>query len=658
MKRVGTGEGDNRPAYIYNTTILSGVQKDSVVVMDNPLYINFLGNVEVTAEPENVVDVLVNSNPGPQGETGPQGDTGLTGPRGPRGYRGYRGYTGDKGEKGNPGNFLGINLIGSSTDIANRPVSATDGDAWGLIENGEIRIYVWLSASSSWFDAGLISSLADTAVVNTLYVAENGNDADAGTSKNSPLASIEKAVTLASEKESGGVILVGPGVYVSQGHIDVPDNWGVICYHRSAEITAAEGFEQRNVFRVGSGSYVEGFTGTGFQIDNLENPREGFLIAFRPGAVIRRVPYAHKVVAYRAQPPELVSAGLDRNNGNPNVGNGMGVVIADGSQISPFSAFPNIMTWGATPANPNGIGYVARNRALINAVNAVSLWCHKHHLAIGGGQIILSSCSTQFGDWSLWSEGFAEILRIPKVATYSPDASVAPAIEAASDTIINEMWTALVGGGYTTGWTIEDEQFTRRDAAIFLKTIGYALEEGKQRAVEEFARGMFGPVEDGFDPTICRLETVFSSDKLAAFQFAFEDMRNSINGLVGVNAAAQTAVTNLVAMLNGVLATPQKRKSRSLITAIGHTWTLPMAGVTRSGVPPVFGGSGRSSQIERSVRQRKGGVVRFSGQDEEGNAVFVGGLKIDARTGQLGGRPFDSAVELRAVEAAISTGGV
>jgi hypothetical protein len=59
-------------------------------------------------------------------------------------------------------------------------------------------------------------------------------------------------------------------------------------------------------------------------------------------------------------------------------------------------------------------------------------------------------------------------------------------------------------------------------------------------------------------------------------------------------------------------------------------------------------------QIKRSIVQKNGGQVRFSGQDDVGNAVFVGGLTIDARSGQLGGPPFDSAIRSRVTRAIIS----
>ena len=490
----------------------------------------------------------------------------------------------------------------------------------------------------------------------TVFVSEIGDDTASGQSEQQAVRTIERAVEFAWDSEDPVVIKIGPGSYESMGHIDLPDETVIIAPHRAVLIRPALGFEERNVFRMGSGCFLEGPTFAGWRLNSLTDPTEGFAVSFRPGAVINRVPYAHKIVCYRAMPPEMVGAPLDRLAGNPAVGRGMGVCLADGAVVSAFSAFPNIVTWGATPSNPNGIGYCARNKALINAVNAVTLWAHKHYLALGGGQIVLSSCSSQFGDYSLWSEGYGQSLFLPRLGNAPSYPAVASAIAPNVTGIINNMWSDLVAGGFTAGWTTADELFTRRDGAIFLQALGYALTEGRQRAIDEFARGFFIPVQDSLDFAVCGLEPVFSPDKQAAFVRSFNFMRDTVNGLPGVTAPAQARVTALVGMLNQAITSPQFRKERSLITAIGHQWTFPLSGVTRSAVPAVFGGSGKSSLIERSVRRRRGGRVQFSGQDDQGNTVFVGGMKINARTGQLAGRPFDSAVETRAVEAAIATG--
>lgn len=494
------------------------------------------------------------------------------------------------------------------------------------------------------------------ALHRTVFVTETGDDLKDGTSEQSAFATIERAVEAAWAAPDPILIRVGPGTYESEGHVDFPDNTALLAAHRTVTIVPAPGFEERNVFRLGSGCFIEGPTFAGWRLDSLDDPREGFAISFRPGAVINRVPYAHKIVCYRIMPPGIVGAPQDRENGNPAVGRGMGVCLADGAVVSAFSAFPNIVTWGATPSNPNGIGYCARNGALVNAVNAVTLFAHKHYVALGGGQVVLSSCSSQFGDYSLVSEGYGRSLSLPRIADFTPDPTVAPLIDANAAGIIDNMWTDLENEGLTTGFTTQDEIFTRRDAAVFLKALGYCLTEGNQRAMDELARGFYIPVQNAVEYEVCDLEKVFDSGKQPAFIRSFNFMRDTVNGIPGVSAGAQAAVTALVAMLNGSITSPVFRKERSLITAIGHQWTFPLSGVTRSAVPPVLGGTGKSSRIQRSIRQRKGGRVQFSGQDDQGNTVFVGGMQINARTGQLSGRPFDTAVETRAVEAAIATG--
>ena len=48
------------------------------------------------------------------------------------------------------------------------------------------------------------------------------------------------------------------------------------------------------------------------------------------------------------------------------------------------------------------------------------------------------------------------------------------------------------------------------------------------------------------------------------------------------------------------------------------------------------------------------GVVIASGQDDQGSALFIGGMKIDADTGELTGPPFEQSVNRIATRAAIA----
>ena len=495
-----------------------------------------------------------------------------------------------------------------------------------------------------------ISQVNKVPIDNTLFVQVNGDDANSGTSWDSPLASVEAALAIATARKLADptaitLIDIGAGRYLSQGHLDMPDDCIIRAVHRSVVFSPIPGFEEQNQFRMGSGCFLEGIIFEGWRLDSLEDPTEGFAVSFRPGAVIRRVPYAHKI-AVRTNPTwTTVPPPLDPFLANPLVPRGAGVALADGAIISPYSIFPNIMTWGATPVSPNGIGYCAKNGGLINAVNAVCIWSHKHFLALSGGQLILSSCSTQFGDFSLWSEGSRQIIIPTGVTgvTLVIDLVAEAAIGVATPGIIDAMWNALVDGGYTVGWTPEDEVYTRLDSANFLQCIRWVLEAADEIPMENFAKGFFDTLGD----------SVIDPDKLAAFLYSWDNMRDQMIALPGVSSTAADIITALVVALDTTILTPTKRTQPSTITAIGHTWSGVLAGVALTKIPPAF----NRTNIEASIIEQNDGLVIASGQDDQGNALFVGGMKISADTGELSGPPFDQAVGRIATKSAIAFSG-
>lgn len=612
-----------------------------------------------------------------KGDEGEKGDKGETGPTGATGSRGPRGYIGSTGEKGDPGNYTGVAVTAIVATTLDLPGTGSAGEIYGVGSGNDISLYGW--NGTEWFEIGPIYQ-PDPEVHHTIYVAPHGNDANDGRTLRQAVRTLERAVELSTELSLlhedvyPTLVNVYPGEYETQGHLDWPDKCSVVSVGgaRKTNVVPAPGYEVRNVFRLGEGGYVEGFSFEGWQLDTLGkeyneleenlygegnfrgdaegNPSEGFAISFRPGAIIRRVPYVHNIVAHRGQPSTLITAPLDRATGNAAVGNGMGVVLADRSVISEYSTFPNIMTWGATPSVPNGIGYYAKNNALVNPVNAISLWCHKAFMCTNGGQMILSGCSSQFGDYSLWSEGSAFSVTPEKYDsdTYTAlrlGADVNDTVTAIIDNnqaILDAMWAAIVND-WNGGLTPEREAYTMADAGNFLLSLRYSLSSASDRTIRDFTLGLF---DYNGDP-------VFDVAILPLFVESFEVMRDTINGL-SISADCQSFVTGLTQIVIDTITNPVKRRERSLVTAINHQWTLPMAGVTRTAVPQRFGGGGKATRIPRSIVQKDGGRVRYSGQDDEGNAVFVGGLQIDSQSGELRGPPFDLAVKRTATRTTIA----
>lgn len=508
------------------------------------------------------------------------------------------------------------------------------------VNDGKIFAKVNYTANSSPVEA-IVEFVSKIPVGNALFVSTNGLDIYDGSSWDRPVATVEKALELATARNDLTLIDIGPGVYYTNGHLDMPDNCMIRAVHRTVIFKPNPGYEERNVFRMGSGCFIEGPLFEGWRIDDLDNPSEGFAISFRPGAIITRAPYAHKI-AVRVPPTwTYIAPPLDRANANPYIGRGAGVALADGAVCSPYSIYPNIMTWGATPVSHNGIGYCAKNGALINAVNAVSIWCHKHFYALSGGQIILSACSTQFGDYTLVADGSRNILSPQEVAiSLTPQANAANAVNNARSTIINTLWSNLVSQGYTTTWNANDEAAIRTESNTFLQTMLWTLQSANEKPMLDFAKGLY--TYNG--------NTVFTTDKKAAYVYAFQNMSNQIQALAGVNANADVIVANLVTALTTSINTPTLRVEPSVITAIGHTFTGVMAGVALTKIPPVR----NSASIQDSILEINNGDVIASGQDDQGNAIFVGGLEINADTGELSGPPFEQAVNRIATRAAIS----
>jgi hypothetical protein len=495
----------------------------------------------------------------------------------------------------------------------------------------------------------LKSSLEFGDTPGVFYISPVGDDSRDGKSWERAFLTMEKALeTVANSNAVINLVEVAPGIYETEGHLDMPDNTVIKSTHRTAIFRPKVGFEERNVFRMGSGCFIEGLLFEDFRLDDLDNPTEGFAVSFRPDAVLRRTPYAHKIAVRTTPYWGVVPPPLDRNNANPLVGRGMGVALADGDVCSPYSIFPNIMTWGATPVSHNGIGYCAKNGGLINAINAVSIWQHKHFYALSGGQIILSACSTQFGDYTMVAKGGRNVIVPGEVSIpLTIESSSNTAIQAAANTIINDLWIELdtsvdpnTGNVWTEGWDEEDEIFTRRDAGTFLQSVGWVLTTANEKPMLDFAKGLYDV--DG--------TPVFTSDKLDAFKYSFEYIRDEIIALPGVSSNASNIVTALVATLNNTIDNPITRIEPSTITAVGHTWSSIFTGVALTKIPP----SKNLAKIEDSILEIDQGLVIASGQDDQGSALFVGGMTIDADTGELGGSPFTSAVNRIANKTVIS----
>lgn len=69
------------------------------------------------------------------------------------------------------------------------------------------------------------------------YVSPNGSDSNPGSSFGRAFLTIEKALeAVANSAEEINLVEIGPGVYETEGHLDVPDNTVIRSAHRTAVI--------------------------------------------------------------------------------------------------------------------------------------------------------------------------------------------------------------------------------------------------------------------------------------------------------------------------------------------------------------------------------------------------------------------------------------
>lgn len=500
----------------------------------------------------------------------------------------------------------------------------------------------------------------DNTEPKVFYVRSDGSNTAAGRNKHTAYRDVEHALERAALQGQPWTVVLLDGLSTA-GELDVPDNCTVMGanFQRRTIIQPTSGNAQRNVFRCGNGAHIVNIKFTGWQIDDFDNPTTGFGMVFRPGAVILPggVPYGQNCVVSSSATDVPTPLPMDAEAGNPAHPRGGGCVLADASVLSAYSVYPNIMTWGFTPSSANGMGFVARNRGFINPVNAIGVGAHRHFMCLDGGRMVVSGSSSQFGDYSFWSEGFTQQIAPIKInpAVLATMPSAGSVIAAQKTALIDDMWSFLATSYGAGTWPTGYEALTRKDGGLFLDALGASLTHGFERPMLNFAEGMFR-----FNG-VC----VYTYGYHAAFKASWDRMLASLLASGALTVGAATMATALVTALKatmdnywfeigtGPAPTPVvrvRRKFRSLLTAINHQWTAPRAGVEFFRVPPARD----ARRIDRSIVQRNGGKVIFSGQDDSGNARFVGGLRIDARSGQLGGPPFDSAIRGRVTRAVLS----
>ena len=198
------------------------------------------------------------------------------------------------------------------------------------------------------------------------------------------------------------------------------------------------------------------------------------------------------------------------------------------------------------------------------------------------------------------------------------------------------------GSVYTFGWTATDEETFRSYAANLVQVLIWVLSSADEIPMENYTKTFFNTIG---------APLITGTNFIDAYLFAFDFIRDYVNNLPGMSVNAVAIVTALIdESLIPTFSAPQYTVQPSTITAVGHTWSSTLAGVALTRIPPAF----NRTNIEASIIEQNDGQVIASGQDDQGNALFVGGMTISSDTGELSGPPFDSAVGRISTKTAIA----
>ena len=253
-----------------------------------------------------------------------------------------------------------------------------------------------------------------------------------------------------------------------------------------------------------------------------------------------------------------------------------------------------------------------------------------------------------------------------------------------------------------------DENFTRRDAGNWLRSLGFDFLNGSQNLSRNFVAGLFdykaqwvfpivrnpsnAPIRYVKEaiPSAALLPTINNkqgdtyvvytdeenkwdgdiyvwvidewinygpndTDLLNSFLLSFDRMSSYIKTTFAPNSQETAMLDGIVNdVTKQTIVEPRRLSFGSLIESLAHQFNLAGAGVNKNALPLNFRRVATQRSAIRSVIQESGGRVRFSGADELNNQFFAKGLRINGQTGRLEGRPFTSSVRRLARRAANS----
>lgn len=566
----------------------------------------------------------------------------------------------------------------SSLDFGELAINTYDG-----------KVYIKKTGS---FGEQVIAIGSTSGQINKVfYVTEQGNDGFDGKTLDTSFRTIKRATIAASESIAANPafpayrvsIHVKSGYYTEEAPITVPSNTSIIGDDlRTVVVKPTPATSGSNLFLMNNGTYAWGLRLDGCQIDNLEDPRNGFFFALAPGAFIVTSPYVQNCTAVYT-PADKFYAPLDSGSANPLVGNGPGGMIVDDSVLDGYSPLKSMIVDAYTQVAFNGIGICVRGGGYAQLVSFFTNFSRVGCFAIDGGQASLLNSNTTFGDYGLRSSG-SRILVNPNISIVSQsiDTVGSDLIKANKSLIQNYMMAKLqVSGAYNANYNDTGSSIyksTIKDSGLLIDAISNDLLSSGSALIAQFTAGLFKAQDTSIEkkytllppsgssltkgaiavfPLISNSSGSLAEDFVKSYEYIREYIVNdpdtlftsfSSPGILKVSQSLQVAIDTIQRVVIDNEGSDLLEEFGSLLTSTSHDFSYAGSGVNFLALPNNQRGVGKTN-FDIRVVEEGGGRVYYTAGDEFGDFYSGNDFIIRQATGTIEGRTFTKAISAKIV---------
>jgi hypothetical protein len=530
---------------------------------------------------------------------------------------------------------------------------------------------------------------ASAVIEKVFYVSEDGLDTNNGKTLGTSFRTIKQATIAASASLAANPgfpvyrqsIQVKSGYYVEEAPITVPPSVSILGDDlRSVVIRPTTGTKGQNLFLMNNGTYCWGLRLEGCEIDNLDDPRQGFFFAYAPGAYIVTSPYIQNCSAIHT-PADKFYSPLDYENNNPLIGNGPGGMIIDDSVLDGYSPLKSMIVDAYTQVAFNGIGICIRGRGYGQLVSFFTNFSSTGVFCIDGGHASLLNSNTTFGDYGLRAQGKRMLVK-PNILAVSSSIDVSGSLLVKSEkaNIQNYMINKLVLSGsynytYISG---SGSRYTAtiKDSGLLIDAISDDLLAPKASRTFQFAAGLFKgqdistgsiytlppPSGSTFDkgaiavfPLISNTSGSLAGDFILSYgymkEYIISDPENrfttlSVNAKNKIGQMFDVVSDTLTQVVVNNLGSELLEEFGSLVTSTSHDFSYAGAGVNFLALPINQGGVGETN-FDIRISEISGGRVYHTSGDETGDFYAGNDFIIRQQTGTIDGRTFTKALAAR-----------